>query len=275
MFKRFLFLLACVGIFLFGFYYIAGIAQISNPSSVDFPIASYQITDGNLIGTALEWSGWNRSKWSYLNKPIQVNVKVESVNDTLAGFYYTVDYFDRNYSQYHNGTTFTPFWIPDSAGIDDSEVPDSLFYIVPDSTGMAAGDEFYIHNTRIKQGDQYTFRLIFPTNISRGTATVTSQPIWIGFGVSSMVFGYNPVDTMALVYRTLYSTSHSGFYSFYISSDTLADSCWTIDSTEADAWNYKSITGIDDMSWMKIERIGKSAADTLVVEGEILIIQSE
>lgn len=277
MFQRFLILLACVGALLFGFCYLAGIAQISNPANVDFPTASYAVTDGNISGTALEWSGWNLAKKTSFNKPIRVRVEIISVSDTLASFYYTINYFDETYSQYHVGTTFTPFWIPDSAGIDDSEVPDSLFYIAPDSSGMSAGDVFYINSNRIIQGGQYVSRLIFPSIFTRGTATATSQAVWIGHGVSSIVFGYQPVDTVALVYRTLYATSHDGFYMGIVSSDTLADSIWTVDSTEADAWNYKTITAanIDDMPWMKIERIGKVAADTINVAGEFLIIRSE
>jgi len=277
MFKRLLILLACVGAVLFGFCYLAGIAQISNPSSIDFPIASYQVTDGNVSGTALDWSGWNLAKRSSLRKPIRVNVKVTSISDTLATYYYTVDYFGVSYSQYHTGTSWTGFWIPDSAAIDDSDVPDSLFYIYPDSTGMAAGDEFYIASNKVLPGSQYIFRLIFSTNWVRGTATATSQPVWIGDGVSSMVFGYQASRTGALVYRTLYANSHDGYYTGITSSDTLADSTWIADSTTVGAWDYKTVTAsaIDDMLWMRIERIGKSAADTTKITGQILIIQSE
>jgi len=275
MFRNLLIWLTCIVLFVLGFCYLVGVAQISNPSSIDFPIASFQVTDGNVSGTALDWSGWNLSKRSSLNKPIRVKVEVEAVSDTLATYYYTVTYFDQTYSQRHYGTTFTGFWIPDSAAQYDSEVPDSLFYIALDSTGMAAGDEFYIHSNRITQGSQYAFRLIYPTDWARGTTTVQSQPIWIGFGVSSMTFGYQASHTGALVYRTLYSTSHDGYYASFASSDTLADSTWIADSTTVGEWDYKAVTGIDDMPWMRIERIGKIASDTVKITGQVLIIQSE
>lgn len=277
MFKHFTLLIAGIVLFVLCFTYLIGLAQISNPATVEFPTASFTVTDGNISGTALDWSGWNLAKKSSFNKPIRVSVLIEAVSDTLATYYYTVRYFGTSYSQRHYGTTFTPFWLPDSAAQYESDVPDSLFRIAPDSTGMAAGDLFYINSNRIRPGGQYVSRLIYPTDWARGTITVTSQPVWIGDGVSSMVFGYQASHTGALVYRTLYATSHDGFYTGITSSDTLADSTYIADSTSIGAWSYKTITAanIDDMSWMRVERIGKTAADTTKITGQILIIQSE
>jgi len=274
MFKRLLILLAGVVFLILGFCYLAGVAQNTNPASIEFPVASFAVTDRNISGTALDWSGWNLSKQSLMNKPIQARVIVEARDGLTATYNYTVNYFGRVYSRRHYGKSYAAFWIPDSAALKNSLVPDSLFYIVPDSSGMAAGDEFYITSAKITQGSQYVFRLRYSSPNVSGTGALSSQPVWIGYGVKSMVFGYQPADTVAALYRSLYSTSHAGYYASFVSSDTLADSAWTI-AAEAGTWNYKAVTGIDNMPWMKVERIGLVAADTVSISGENLIIQSE
>ena len=274
MFKNFLLLNAGVGFFLFGFGYMIGFSQNTAPVSTSFAIGSYQGNATNISGTALNWAGWNPSKKSKFNRPIRATVIVESISGLSATWAYTINYYGTVYSGKYTGLKYAAFWFPDSAAINDSPVPDSLFYIVPDSTGMSVGDEFVLTNYKIQQGDQYNFRLVFSSGYAKGTQALQSQPVWIGYGVQSMAFGFMPDEEARLVYRTLYATKYDGTFVVFFSSDTLADTTWT-KAASLSAWNYKTITGIDNMPWMKVERIGQIEADTTLIWGEDVIIQSQ
>ncbi len=243
--------------------------QITGPASVDFALGSYQVTAWNVAGTPMSSFGWNLHKKAYLNRPINATVKVDSTSGNVAFYRTEINYFGVVDTVYNSAVKGVSFWLPVGA----SGIPDSLFYIAPNST-ISAGDEFAIGNTKIKLGDFYSFRLIFSSDTLKGKQSLTSQPVWVGGGVSSFTFGIKPVSAVAAVYRTSYSLTHGGPYLAFASSDTLADSLWTIDSTSAGVWNYKAVTGIDVSRWMQVERIGKVAADTVVITGESVHIQS-
>lgn len=244
-------------------------AQITGPSSVDYALGSYQVTGGNVSGTALSSYGWSLGKKAYLNRPVRVAVRVDSTSGARTYYRVAVNYFGVVDTLRPNVITGAAFWLP----VGGADIPDSLFYVVPESS-PSAGDEFTLLNTRIQPGDFYSFRLIFSTDTVKGTQTLTSQPIWIGDGVSSLTFGLNPTDSTGIIYRSKYSLTHGGPYLAYASSDTLADSTWTKTTADAGQWNYKSVTGIDVKRWMKVDRIGKAAADTVKITGELIYIQS-
>jgi len=249
--------------------------QNTGPSAVGFAAGTYQTAAGNISGTALDWYGWSPAKRSYLRRPIRVRALVESMSGTSATWWYRINYYGVVDTLRYTGTKNLSFWIPDSSSARGKGLPDSLFKIVPDSVGMAVNDEFYISSSKVRAGDIYNFRLIFTDDTVKGTAALASQPVWIGDGVSNLVFGYRPEDTVAAVYRAQYSTAFDGLYTWTMSSDTLADSAWTVDSTLAGAWNYRTVTGVDKRQWMKIERIGQSAEDTVRILAEDVIIRSE
>jgi len=244
-------------------------AQVTGPASVDYALGSYQVAGGNTSGTALTDYGWNEGKRGVLNRPVRVRVRVDSTAGVKVYYRVAVNYFGLVDTLYRTINLGAAFWLP----VGGENIPDSLFYIVP-SSSASAGNEFSLSNTRITAGDFYNFRLVFSSDTVKGTQTLTSQPVWIGHGVTSLTFGYNPADTVAAVYRTSYALTHGGPYLYYASSDTLADSTWTADSTEAGTLNYKSATGIDVSRWMKVDRIGQVAADTVKITDEQVYIQS-
>ncbi len=244
-------------------------SQITSPASIDFALGSYQVAGGNVAGDLVSSYGWNLRKKAFLNRPINATVKVDSTSGVFTFYEVAVNYFGVVDTVTTRVVTGADFYIPVGA----TGIPDSLFYITPNATA-SAGDEFTIGNTKIKLGDFYNFRLIFSSDTLKGKQSLTSQPVWVGGGVSSFTFGVKPASAVAAVYRTSYSLTHGGPYLAFASSDTLADSTWTIDSTSAGAWNYKAVTGIDVSRWMKIERIGLVAADTVIITGETVHIQS-
>jgi len=245
-------------------------AQITGPSAVDFPIGCYQTNAVDISGSVLSWYGWNLGQKSSFNRPLLIRVRVDSVGGIYCKWRIAVNYSGMVDTIYCVQMKKAAFWLPVGA----SGIPDSLIYIVPDSIGMVVGDEFQISSLKIQPGDQYNFRLLFSTDSIKGTATTMSQPVWIGDGVDKLVFGYQPADTVKAVYRAIYSNAYAGSYLYFFSADTLADTTWT-KAREAGAWNYQTASGIDNARWLRVERIGKVAADTVRINGEQIYIRSK
>jgi len=252
------------------------LAQVTGPSAIDFPAGPYQTATVDQSGSALSWYGWSLAKKSYLNRPARVSVRVDSIGGRIAKFRYISAWAGLSDTLYLTWPRYAAFWLPDT-GYATNGIPDSLFYVVPDSTGMSVGDEFTISSLKVQAADLYNVRLLYANDTVKGTQELSSQPVWIADGVAALAFAYQAKsDTTRAVYRTSYANAWGGPYLYFLSSDTLADTTWT-KARLAGAWNYRTITAtvIDAMRWMKVDRIGNVAADTLVISGEQVYIRSK
>ncbi len=246
-------------------------AQVTAPTTIAFPTRQYQLTSENVSGNALRGFGWNLAKRGDFNAPIRATVKVISVSSSyIASYQSIINYYNTIDTTTWTGNRYESFWIPDSSSVSGSTVPDSLFYITP-TRDIKAGDYFTIANSSLSRGEQYQVRLIYDSDSVKGTQSRLSQPVWIGYGVRSLVFKWLPNDKVGAVYRTQYATTREGAFSWYLSSDTLADSTLTAKTATEDTWNYYSGASIDTTGWMKIERIGKEPDDTARVRVDLII----
>lgn len=252
------------------------LGQVTGPSSVSLPGGAFQTSYENVAGNVVSWYGWNLEQREYFGYPVRVAARVDSLWDRFARFRYITSYAGLCDTLYFTGPSYAAFWLPDS-GSGTNGIPDSLFYVVPDSGGLAVGDEFTLSSVKVLPQDQYNFRLLFETDTVKGTASSISQPLWIGGGVAAMAFAYQArSDSSGVVYRTAYSNSYGGPFLYFMSSDTLADSTWTR-ARRAGAWNYRTVTasGIDALRWLVVERLGTAAADTLAIAGEEVYIRGK
>jgi len=251
-------------------------AQNTAPTSISYSHGTYQVSGLNVMGQALDWAGWMPGKRAEFQRPVEIAARVDSIGGSQARFRYIMRYAGLTDTLFYLGPRYAAFYLPDS-GQATTGIPDSLFYVVPDSSGMAVGDEFQLSSLPVRAGDQYAYRLLFSNDTLKGGETLQSQPLWIGYGVAAIAFGYQAkTDTARGVYRTAYSNAYAGPYLYFMSSDTLADSTWT-KTALAGAWNYRAPTAsaIDKMRWMVVDRIGKAAADTIVINGESVYLRSQ
>jgi len=148
-----------------------------------------------------------------------------------------------------------------------SYLPDSLFSVIPVISSPVIGSEMTIKLQAVDPDQGYFIPVVFASDTVRGTATDTSDAIYLGRGIKEATFGFtSSVETAEVTYEVLYNLGQG--WGFAVPSDTLAGKTQT-DDVPQNYWGYFNYGALLNSTFCKVVRRGEAEADTGYVRQSI------